>query len=151
LENNVKLQDIVQVREARLGAIHLVGFQGERLEDQNSLFVKLNESMSELSAIKSDHPYLVILTGLVPLVAVECEEAGDVPEGMTPCTIPENDYAVFRLEERHIGDFWSTVCTAENQRAYRIDLAQPRFEIFNPELLSQGRTEWYIPLMKSPL
>ncbi|KRE32520.1 hypothetical protein ASG81_23580 [Paenibacillus sp. Soil522] len=42
-------------------------------------------------------------------------------------TIPEDEYVIFRFEKKNVGEFWSKVCTEENQAKYNIDLSKPRY------------------------
>jgi len=139
-----RLDDILQVRSGKRGSLQLIGFQGESLEDERKVFDQLKQSINEIAARIQ---YLVILPGIKPLTAVERIETDDVQEGMTSFTIPEDDYVIFRFEEKFIGAFWNNICTRENQAKYRIDLSKPRYEIFTPELHSSGMVEWYIPTM----
>lgn len=145
MQGNVNIQNVMQVRIAKLEAIKLIGFQGDNLDDQHRLFSQMDEKLREITKMKSAYQYLVILPGFFPLVAVEVYETTDVPEGMTAYTIPEDEYVIFRFEEKYIGDFWNSICTEENQSKYNIDLSKPRYEVFTPSLQPTGITEWYIP------
>ncbi|MNZ60871.1 Bacterial transcription activator, effector binding domain [compost metagenome] len=145
MQGNVNIQNVMQVRIARLEAVKLIGFQGESLDDQHRLFTQMDERANAISQKKSENQYLVILPGLIPLVAVEVNETSDMLEGMTAYTIPEDEYVIFKFEEKYIGDFWSSICTEENQAKYNIDLSKPRYEVFTPSLQPTGVTEWYIP------
>ncbi|XEC97743.1 effector binding domain-containing protein [Paenibacillus tarimensis] len=136
------MDNFVQTRVAKLRSVELVGFQGENLEDEHKLFDQLKQSISD---IKTKNQFLVILPGIRPLVAVEASEQGHVPEGMTSYTIPEDEYVIFRFEKKYVVEFWSKICTEENQAKYNIDLSKPRYEIFTPDLLPTGELEWYIP------
>lgn len=139
------MQDEMQIRTAKLEAVKLIGFKGVSLDDQHRLFTLMEEMMGQIIARKSDNQYLVILPGLLPLVAVEVNEINHVPDGMTAFLIPEDEYVIFRFEEKYIGDFWDSICTIDNQTRYNIDLSKPRYEIFTSNLQSSGFTEWYIP------
>lgn len=146
MKDNVTIQDVMQVRNAkRLEAINLIGFKGDDLDDQHRLFALMDEMVGEINTQKSDNQYLVILPGLLPFVGVEVNETSDVPDGMTTYSIPEDEYVIFRFEEKYIGDFWNSICTKENQTKYHIDLSKPRYEIFKLDLQPTGVTEWYIP------
>lgn len=138
--------DVLQVRKVKLDEVQLMGFVGDNLDDQHKLFVLMGERVEHINSRNSDTQFLVILPGLLPLVAVEVKEIISVPDGMTAFLIPEDDYVIFRFEEKHISDFWESICTIENQTKYNIDLSKPRFEIFLPDLQSTGFTEWYIPV-----
>ncbi len=135
----------MQVRTEKQKAVQLIGFQGYNLEDQHKLFEQMKQNFNAITTKKSENQYLVILPGLFPLVAVEVNETNDVPEGMTTYIIPEDEYVIFRFEEKYIGDFWSSICTEENQAKYNIDLSKPRYEIFTSSLQPTGVTEWYFP------
>jgi predicted transcriptional regulator YdeE len=145
MQSNVIIHNVMQVRTSKLKAVELIGFQGNNLDDQHRLSVLLNQRVSEISSKVSDNKYLVILPGLLPLVAVEVNDTSAVPEGMVAFTIPEDEYVIFRFEEKYIGDFWSSICTEENQSKYNIDLSKPRYEIFTANLQPRGVTEWYFP------
>jgi predicted transcriptional regulator YdeE len=136
------MEGFVQTRVAKLRSVELVGFLGEHLEDERKLFNQLEQNISEL---KSMNRYLVILPGICPLVAVEFDELGDVPEGMMSYTLPDGEYVIFRFEKKHVGEFWSNICTEENQAKYNIDLSKPRYEIFTSTLQPTGTLEWRIP------
>jgi hypothetical protein len=140
------MQDLLQVRNVKLDEVKLVGIMGDNLDDQHRLFVLIDEKIGQINSRKSDNLFLVILPGLLPLVAVEVDETNSIPDGMTAFLVPEDDYVIFRFEEKYISDFWESICTIENQRKYNIDLSKPRYEIFKPELQSIGFTEWYIPI-----
>ncbi|WP_409344315.1 effector binding domain-containing protein [Paenibacillus sp. MBLB4367] len=145
----VNIQDVVQVRNVTIGAVRLIGIQGGKLEDQHDLFAQMEARVGEIASRKSDHPYLIILpNGLVPLVAVEVEPAGEVPEGMVAYTLPEDEYVLFHFAEAHIGEFWGSICSEENQVRYGIDLSKPRFEMFAPNLQPKGMVEWYLPVKR---
>lgn len=141
----IPIETMVQVRTESIGALRLIGFQGEHLDDQHELFERLELNITDITSKKNNYSYLVILPGLKPLVAIEAHSIREVPAGMTACTIPADDYVVFRLEMKHLGHFWNTICTQENQLKYHIDLSKPRFELFGNQLLPKGITEWYIP------
>lgn len=144
--DNVNIRDVLLVRSTYIETIRLIGFQGKRLEDQNELFPMLESRMHEIPEKLSDKPCLTILpAGLAPFVGVEVTQNDDVPEGMACCTIPADEYMVFRFETKHIGTFWECICSEENQTYYGIDLAKPRFEMFTSELEAEGVVEWYIP------
>lgn len=145
----INIQEFLHTRTVKLEAIDLIGFEGQELEDQHKLFTQLSEYNTRITTKKSENPYLVILPGLVPFVALECTNTNSIPEGMTTHTIPEEEYVVFRFKESYVGDFWSTICTEENQQQYNIDLARPRFEISTSDLQSQKLVEWYIPQKKN--
>lgn len=136
------MDHFVQTRVAKLRSVELVGFQGENLEDEHKLFDRLGRSISETARLNQ---YLVILPGVRPLAAIEFNDQGEVTEGMTSYTIPEDEYVIFTFEKKHVGEFWSNICTEENQAKYRIDLSKPRYEIFNPDLQPTETLEWYIP------
>lgn len=142
----VSIHERMQVRTAILGPTRLIGVKGNVLEDQHDLFKEMKLRMNEIKARTNDHAYLVILPRVVPFVALEVTETDEVPQGMVAHSIPEEEYAVFRFEEKDIGDFWDSICSQENQARYNIDLSKPRFEIFLPDLQPQGMTEWYIPV-----
>ena len=59
--------------------------------------------------------------------------------------IPEQEYEVFRFEEKHIGAFWQYLCSQENQEKYGLDIVKARYEIFNDALQPHGITEIYYP------
>lgn len=139
------LDHFLRVRTAKLGSVQLVGFQGENLEDEHKLFAQLKQSINEMTKNKSMNQYLVILPGIRPLAAVEINETGEIPEGMTSFTIPEDEYVICRFEKKYIGEFWNAICTEENQAKYRIDLSKPRYEIFVPDHQPAEFIEWYIP------
>lgn len=139
------MQDGMQERTAKMEAVNLIGFIGDNLDDQHRLFSIMEEKIGQIIARKSDDQYLVILPGLFPFVGVEVNELNVVPDGMIAYLIPEDEYVIFRFEERHIGDFWDSICTIDNQIRYNIDLSKPRYEIFTSNLQSAGFTEWYIP------
>ncbi|UVI33189.1 GyrI-like domain-containing protein [Paenibacillus spongiae] len=143
----VSIEQFTQVRSEKLESVPLMGFLGEILADERQLFDRLKQSIDMLFSNRSVDQYLVILPGLRPLAAIEAVDSQTVPEGMTLFTIPEDNYVIFRFEEKFVGDFWNTVCTSENQAKYRIDLSKPRFERFTAMLQSIGITEWYIPAM----
>lgn len=136
------LDHFLQVRHVKLRSFKLIGFQGEKLEDERQVFDQLKQSINEIAALNQ---YLVILPGIRPLAAVEEIETGPVSEEMTSYTVPEDEYVIFKFERKHIGQFWNTICSEENQAKYQIDLSKPRFEIFTPELQSKGMVEWCIP------
>ncbi|MFD0712980.1 hypothetical protein [Paenibacillus sp. GCM10027626] len=138
------LDHFLQVRSAKLSSFQLIGFQGEKLEDERKVFDQLKQSINEIATMNQ---YLVILPGIKPLAAVEVIETDDVPQGMMSYTIPEDEYVIFRFEKKFIGEFWINICTRENQAKYQIDLSKPRYEIFTPVLQSTGMVEWYIPTM----
>ncbi|TLS52479.1 GyrI-like domain-containing protein [Paenibacillus antri] len=116
------------------------------MDDQDRLFTEMRARLEEVRSRKNDELYLVILPDrFIPYVAVEAADLHDVPPGMVMHRIPEDDYVVFRIEEKYLGDFWSSICSNENQLYYRIDLAKPRYERFTQELQPNGITEWYIP------
>jgi len=138
------MDHFVQTRVEKLRSVELVGFQGEHLEDEHKLFDQLKQSISDS---ERRNRYFVILPGIRPLVAVEASDVGDIPKGMTSYTIPEDEYVLFRFEKKHVGEFWSKICTEENQAKYKIDLSKPRFEIFTSNLQPIGILEWYIPTM----
>ena len=138
------MDNYVQTRVVQLQAIHTAGYQGESLEEENRLFDQLEQAIHE-SGRKITTQYLVILPGIRPLAAVDINDLGPTPAGMTSLTLPEHEYAVFQFSSRHIGQFWSEVCTDENQRKYKIDLSIPRFELLTPDLQNAGMVEWYIP------
>ena len=140
------MQDILQVRNVKLDEVKLIGFMGDNLDDQHRLFVLMDEKIEQINSRNSDNQFLVILPGLLPLVAVEVKETINVPDGMTEFNIPEDDYVIFRFEEKYISDFWESICTIENQTKYNIDFSKPRYEIFTQDLQSTGFTEWYIPI-----
>lgn len=139
------LETFSQVRTDSNRAVTLVGYQGERLEDQHELFERLEDTLTRIELRNQGKPYLVIMPGLKPFVGIEATTVNDVPTDMLIVTIPEDHYAVFRFEKAWIGAFWETVCTKENQLKYRIDLDKPRFEMITPELQAAGAIEWYIP------
>lgn len=142
----VTFSDIVETRACKLHAFTLVGYEGQSMDEEKHLFNQLNEHANEISAVKSDNRYLVVLGKfIVPFVALEVTDATNVPSLMKALTIPEDEYVAFKFSKKHVGDFWATVCTAENQNQYNIDLSKPRFEIFTPELQDTGLLEWYIP------
>ncbi|WP_338554241.1 effector binding domain-containing protein [Paenibacillus sp. KS-LC4] len=145
MQENVNIQNVMQVRVAKLESVKLIGFQGEHLDDQHKLFAQMDARAKEISQKKNGNQYLVILPGLIPIVAVEVNDTSDVLEGMTAYTIPEDEYVIFKFEEKYIGDFWSSICTEENQSKYNIDLSKPRYEVFTHSLQLAGVTEWYIP------
>lgn len=149
MSGNVDIAEFMQVRTAKLEAVSLVGLQGMDLDDQKRLFGELAARVNEIGNRISDSPYLVIPGDFRPIVAVEASSAGEVPEGMTAFTIPEGDYVAFRFEKKHVGNFWSNICTSENQTRYNIDLSKPRFETFSLELQSAGALEWYIPCKRT--
>ncbi|QYR20976.1 GyrI-like domain-containing protein [Paenibacillus sp. sptzw28] len=136
------MDNFVQTRVEKLRSVELVGFQGENLEDEPELFDQLKQTIGEIEKMKQ---YLVILPGIRPLVAVEFNALGDVPEGMTSFTIPEGEYVIFNFEKKYVGEFWSKICTEENQARYSIDLSKPRYEIFTPDLQPTETLAWYIP------
>ena len=140
------MQNVLQVSNVKLDEVKLIGFMGDNLDDQHRLFVLMDERIEQINSRKSDNHFFVILPGLLPLVAVEVKEAINVPNGMTAFHIPEDEYVIFRFEEKYIGDFWDSICSIENQTKYNIDLSKPRYEMFKPDLQSTGFTEWYIPI-----
>jgi predicted transcriptional regulator YdeE len=149
MSSSVDIAELMQVRTAKIGAVSLIGLQGLNLDDQKRLFGELEARVTEIGNRTSDSLYLVIPNDFRPIVAVEVSAASEVPEGMIAFTIPEGDYVAFRLEKKHVGDFWSNICTSENQMKYNIDLSKPRFETFSPELQSAGVLEWYIPYKRT--
>jgi Bacterial transcription activator, effector binding domain. len=140
------MQDVLQVRTVKLDEVKLIGFTGDNLDDQHRLFVLMDEKIEQINTRISDNHFLVILPELITLVAVEVKETINVPNGMTAFLIPEDDYVIFKFEEKYVSDFWESICTIENQTKYNIDLSKPRYEIFKPDLQSNGFTEWYIPI-----
>ncbi|TNJ62462.1 GyrI-like domain-containing protein [Paenibacillus hemerocallicola] len=147
--NKTVLADILQVREVKQKAISLIGLQGVRLEDQHELFRGLESRLNEIDTKSNSYPYLVITPDFRPVVGVEAGSFGKVPLGMIAYTIPADDYVVFRFEKKHIGDFWSNICSNENQASYNIDLTKPRFERFSPELQPSGMVEWHLPVRRT--
>ncbi|WP_158289469.1 GyrI-like domain-containing protein [Paenibacillus flagellatus] len=145
MSGNVDIAEFMQVRTVKMEAVSLVGLQGRDLDDQKRLFGELTARVNEIGNRTSDSPYLVIPGDFRPIVAVEVTTLGEVPEGMIAFNIPEGDYVAFRFEKKRVGDFWSNICTSENQTRYNIDLSQPRFETFSVELQSAAALEWYIP------
>lgn len=143
------LENVMQVRTVKRGVTPLIGFEGAGLEDEKGLFKRLNESVELIAGGKRAPSYLVILMpGFRPFAAVEAPDNGPIPEGMTAKTIPAGDYVAFGFEKAHVGLFWSSICTEDNQKKYNIDLAKPRFEIGTPELEAAGLIEWYIPVRR---
>ncbi|PYI57123.1 GyrI-like domain-containing protein [Paenibacillus flagellatus] len=150
MSDAVHIRDMMEVRRTKVGAIRCVGFQGSGPADEKRLFGELEARLHDISPRRSDNPHLIVIpNGLI--VAVEVDEAGPVPEGAVAFTIPEDEYIVFRFEEKYIGDFWSSICSAENRRLYPFDLDRPRFEIFAPHLQPEGMTEWYFPVKRNEL
>lgn len=147
--NKAVLADILQVREINQEAISLIGFQGIRLEDQHDLFRGLESRRNEIDAKSNGCLYLVITPDFRPVAGVEVDSFEKVPEGMIAYTIPADDYVVFQFEKKHIGDFWSNICSNENQASYNIDLSKPRFERFSAELRPSGMVEWHLPVRRT--
>ncbi|RKN84256.1 AraC family transcriptional regulator [Paenibacillus ginsengarvi] len=143
------LENVIQVRTVKRDVTPLIGFEGAGLDDEKRLFKRLNETFELIAGGKRPPMYLVILMpGFRPFAAVEAPDSGPIPNGMTAYTIPADDYVVFGFEKAHVGLFWSSICTEDNQKKYNIDLAKPRFEIGTPELETAGLIEWYIPIRR---
>lgn len=68
VQGHVNIQNVMQVRTAKLKAVKLIGFQGHKLDDQHELFPQMEERIGEIASKKSVNQYLVILPGLLPLV-----------------------------------------------------------------------------------
>ncbi|TVX96317.1 GyrI-like domain-containing protein [Cohnella terricola] len=140
------LDDIVEARICKFESLVLIGFSGQSMEEEDTVFRKLNERMNEIANAKSHVQYLVVSgKNPIPFVGIEVTASGNVPNGMNVMIIPVGEYVVFKFKKEHIGEFWSHVCTIDNQQKYRIDLSKPRFEIFKPELQGSEFIEWYIP------
>jgi predicted transcriptional regulator YdeE len=140
------LNNFAKTRIYALEAVTLIGFKGNSLDEEDTLFDLLSARLDEIPNKKNQHQYMVVEGSQpAPLVAVEVTETRLVPEGMISYTIPKGEYLVFSFEAKFIGDFWEQVCSPENQDKYNIDLSKPRFEIFTSELQDNKKIEWYIP------
>lgn len=137
--------EIVESKKCKIDEVRLVGFQGQSMVDEGKLFEKLNDRLNEIIAKYNDQ-YLVVSGKFpIPIVGVSVWNSANVPKGMITYTIPKGEYVKFMFRKEHIGDFWSNICTDENQAKYNIDLAEPRFEISTSHLQSTSFIEWYIP------
>lgn len=142
--------EMVESQLCRMDEVMLAGVRGKSLDEEKELFQKLNGRIDELVAKNADK-YLVVTGKLpVPYVGVPVSNSFNLPEDMAMYTIPEGEYVRFRFRKEHIGDFWTNVCTDENQEKYNLEFAKPKFEISTSHLQSTGYIEWYIPT-RNPL
>lgn len=107
----------------------------------------LKARREEIQDQAADHnTYMVIHdNGSKMTVGLLVNRVGEVPEGMVSMTLPEEEYEVFRFEEKHICSFWQFFCEQDNQKKYGVDAAKARFEIFNDGLQPNGVTEICFP------
>ncbi|WP_158302066.1 effector binding domain-containing protein [Paenibacillus mesophilus] len=141
----VNIDEFMQVRFERREAVSVVGVKGGGPDDENRLFDEIKARGDEIAHKKNLNHYLVIIPNGLIIAHEVTESDGPIPEGMVGFTIPADEYAVCRFEERYIGSFWGHICKEPVKSKYNLNFTKPRFEIFAEHLQPQGVTEIYIP------
>jgi predicted transcriptional regulator YdeE len=148
--SQVHMEDLWSVRRERLGNRWLIGVQNQipqSYEDEQRLFATLKARRDEIQHQTADpNTYMVIHDdGSKMTVALMVSRIGDIPEGMVSLNLPEEEYEVFRFEEKHICSFWQYFCETDHRNKYGVNAAKARFETFNDTLQPNGVTEIYYP------
>lgn len=109
--NHANMEDLWSVRRERLGNRWLIGVQNQlpqSYEDEQHLFATLKARREGIQHQTADpNTYMVIHdNGSKMTVGLLVNRVGEVPEGMVSLTLPEEEYEVFRFEEKHICSFW---------------------------------------------
>lgn len=149
-QNVVNMENLWTTRTERLGNRLLIGLQNQlpqSYEEEQQLFATLEARRSEIQNLTKDHnTYMVIHDdGSRMTVARMVSRVSDVPAGMVSLALPEEEYEVFRFEEKYICTFWQYFCDHEHQKNYGINTVKARFETFNDTLQPNGITEIYYP------
>lgn len=149
-QNTVNMEELWIVRRERFGKRILIGVQNllpQSYEDEKHLFATLDDRKDEIQdQIMDNNTYMVIHDhGTKMTVGVFVSHIQEVPEGMVSLTLPEEEYEVFRFEEKHICSFWQFFCDQDHQKKYGLDAVKARYETFNDTLQPNGMTEIYYP------
>lgn len=148
--NAMNMEELWKTREERLGMRRIIGVQNQlpqSHEDEQQQFATIKARSSEIPDQTMDgNLYMVIHeNGSKMTVGLTVHHVSEIPEGMVSLTLPEQDYQVFRFEEKHICSFWKYFCDHENQAKFELDVVKARFEVFNDSLQPHGFTEIFFP------
>lgn len=141
----VNIDEFMQVRFERREALCVVGVKGGGPDDEKRLFEEIKARSGEIANKKNDDHVLVIIPNGLIIANEVMESDGPIPDGMVGFTIPADEYAVCRFEEKYIGSFWGKICKEPVKSKYNLNFTKPRFEIFTEHLQPRGVTEIYIP------
>lgn len=140
------------IRTAQIPKMLLIGVQNslpQSYEDEQKMFASIDSRKEEIKGRVQDlHTYMVIHDhGSKMTVGLRVDQPDEIPGEMVSLVVPEEEYVIFRFEEKHICLFWEFFCDPENQQKYGVDVGKARFETFNDSLQPNGITEIYFPKM----
>lgn len=149
-QNTVNMEELWTTRRERYGTRLIIGVQNQlpqSYEDEQHLFATLKARKNEiLDQTMDGNTFMVIHdNGTKMTVGLMVNHIREVPEGMVTLILPEEEYEVFRFEEKYICSFWQYFCDQDNQKKYKLDVAKARYETFNDSLQPHGITEIYYP------
>lgn len=149
-QGTVNMEEHWAIRTQQFRKRFIVGIQNQlpqSYEDEQIQFATLEAKTKEIKEQNFDgNTYMVIHdNGTKMTVGLMVTQVVEIPEGMVSLVLPEEDYVIFRFEEKHICSFWEYFCNQENQRKYGLDVIKARFETFNDSLQPLGFTEIYFP------
>jgi predicted transcriptional regulator YdeE len=154
-QNAVDMEQLWTIRTERFKKRYFIGLQNQlpqSYEDEQRLFATLEDRRNEIMGQTMDgNTYMVIHdNGSKMTIGLMVNQPGEVPEGMVSLVLPDEEYVVFRFEEKHICSFWQYFCDQDNQKKYELDVVKARFETFNDSLQPNGITEIYYPKRVGP-
>ncbi|GAA4838685.1 hypothetical protein GCM10023310_15590 [Paenibacillus vulneris] len=148
-QKTVEMESLWSTRTERFQGRWFVGVQNplpQSYEDEKQLFARLDARKHEISGPLDENTYMLIHeNGSRMTVGLRVDQPEEIPEGMVSLHLPDEEYAVFRFEEKYICSFWQFFCTPAHQKKYGLDIAKARFETFNETLQPRGITEIYFP------
>jgi predicted transcriptional regulator YdeE len=149
-QNTVNMEELWTTRSEQYGMRLIIGVQNQlpqSYEDEQHLFATLKARKNEIRDQTMDgNTYMVIHdNGSKMTVGLMVNFIREVPEGMVSLTLPEEEYEIFRFDEKHICSFWQYFCVQDNQKKYELDVVKARYETFNDSLQPHGITEIYFP------
>ncbi|WP_082053511.1 GyrI-like domain-containing protein [Gordoniibacillus kamchatkensis] len=149
-QNAVNMETLWTIRTEQFKERSFIGLQNplpQSYEDEQRLFATLAARRNEIMGQTLDgNTYMVIHdNGSKMTVGLMVTQLGEIPDGMVSLNLPDEEYVVFRFEEKHICSFWQFFCDRENQKKYELDVVKARFETFNDSLQPNGITEIYFP------
>lgn len=149
-QNTVNMEELWTIRRGKEGKRLFVGVQNQlpqSHEDEQRLFATLEARKEEIkNQVMDGNTYMIIHdNGTRMTVAYKINCLDLIPEGMVSLMLPEEEYEVFRFEEKHICSFWQYFCDPHHQQKYGVDVVKARFETFNDMLQPHGITEIYFP------
>jgi predicted transcriptional regulator YdeE len=149
-QSAINIEELWTTRTEEYGRRQFVGVRNrlpQSYEDEQRLFATLQIRKEEIADRSTDgNMYMIIHdNGSNMTVAFRVDRIADLPQDMVSLELPEEEYVVFRFEEKHICSFWEYFCDVNHQQKYGVDVVKARYETFNEVLQPNGMTEIYFP------